>query len=246
MPNNNNKNYENPLDMLYQIVGELWPADKQGAKPETAPAEDAQPAVPAGNAGAEAPAAEKKPAAPAAERKPEKAEKPAKPAVPPFEEFWRRADERVEWTELLHRLAPEAGGMAASRWAYLRERAKAVLAGDLNAYAEVLRFCDPLSDLRPYAGEVTVSAPDADRAVVTFTAHPAEGVDAERLLAGLALRCARDVLALLPVVQVDVTGKLDSGETLTVTYPYSSLRKAAFGFIDPARYARELGGTFEL
>ena len=95
-------------------------------------------------------------------------------------------------------------------------------------------------------GEVTVSAPNADRAVVTFTAHPAEGVDAERLLAGLALRCARDVLALLPVVQVDVTGKLDSGETLTVTYPYSSLRKAAFGFIDPARYARELGGTFEL
>ncbi len=225
---NNNKSYENPLDMLYQIVGELWPVDK----PQGAAAED----------GAE-PAA--KPAKEPAPRPADSAAASEKPSAPPFEEFWRRADERVDWTELLHRTVPEAGGMPAERWAYLRERAEAVLAGDLTAYAEVLRHCDPLSDLRPYAGEVTVSAPDADRAVVTFTAHPAEGVDAERLLAGLALRCARDVLALLPVVQVEVTGRLDSGEALSVIYPYASLRKAAFGFIDPADYARELGGRFE-
>ncbi len=214
--------YSNPLDMLYQIVNDLWPAGG------TVPA-------PAQSAGSEAKTeAQPQQTAPAAAKPPE---------APPFEEFWRRADERVDWTEALLHEKPGSFHPFPELWAAFHRFAPKVLEGDLGAYAEVLRLANPLSDLKPYAERFTVSAPDADTAEVSFDALPC-GVEDKRLLAGLALRCARDVLALLPVKAVTVHGRLPGGVSLDVTYPYLSLRKAQFGFIDPVSYAEEMGCTF--
>ena len=217
----------NPLDMLYQIVGDLWPVDYVPPAPRPDPAET--PAAPE--------------AAPAAEPEVLYEAAPAAPKAPPFEEYWRRADERVEWTEAL--LNPESpdGLTDPERWAFLHRMADRVLVGDTAAYAEVLQTVDPLGDLKPFAKSVTVSAPDSDTARVTFTALDT-WTDAHRLLAGLALRCARDVLALLPVSAVSVEGSEPNGLTLSVTFQRDPLRKARFGFIDPVAFAEEQGGVF--
>ena len=221
-----------PLDMLYEIVGDLWPKDY--VPPEPGKREAAEEPAPAGKA--ETPEAAPVPAA------------PPKPVPPPFEEYWRRADERVEWTQAL--MSPDSpdGLTDPGLWRFLHDHAERVLRGDTAAYAEVLRHVDPLADLKPYAGSVTVSAPDSDRVRVRFTARPdllTGTVDARRLLAGLALRCARDVLALLPVNAVAVEGCLPEGDSLSVEYQRDPLRKARFGFIDPVDFALEQGGAFE-
>ncbi len=262
-----NKDYGNPLDMLYQIVNDLWPDVKRTSEAAQSP-EKAAPAVPAKPAGGgvtgfdalsnplrgygSRPGAvpysytglQPKPQ-PAAPVQPH--EKVA-PQTPPFEEFWRRADERIDWTGALIHEDPVDGETPVERWHFLHEHAARVLSGDISAYAEVLQYTDPLSDLTPYAEKMTVSAPSADEAVVGFDALPerlATPVQDRRLLAGLALRCARDVLALLPVKKVTVRASLPNGTSLTVTYPYGSLRKAQFGFIDPVEYAEQMGCIFE-
>lgn len=222
----------NPLDMLYQIVGDLWPKDY-------VPPVSAEPAAPD-------PAPETPEEAPAPAPAPVPAT-PKAPAPPPFEEYWRRADERVEWTQAL--MSPDSpdGLTDPKRWRFLHDHAERVLRGDIAAYADVLRYADPLGDLKPYAGSVTVSAADSDHVRVTFTARPdllTDAVDARRLLAGLALRCARDVLALLPVNSVAVEGSLPEGDSLRVEYQRDPLRKARFGFIDPVDFALEQGGIF--
>ena len=223
-----NDQAQNPLDMLYQIVNDLWPGEAA-----------ARPASPA--AGGKAPASPS--ASPAQKPAPEKAAETKAPGAPPFEEFWRRADERVDWTGVLLNARPTDDTLTPETWAAFHERAERVLEGDITAYAEVLQLSNPLSDLKPYAAHVSVTAQDADTAMVTFEALPC-AVEEKRLLAGLALRCARDVLALLPVKAVSVRGTLPGGAALEVTYPYLSLRKVQFSFIDPVLYAEEMGCVF--
>lgn len=221
----------NPLDMLYQIVGDFWPSDYVPVVRE-----EAEPLPGDSDEHEQAPEIQARPEALA-----------AKPGVPPFEEYWRRCDERVEWTEVLTRPSCPDGLMEPELWRYLHERAERVLAGDISAYAEVLRRVDPLGDLKPYTASVTVSAPDSDRAEVRFEAQPDKldnPVGKRRLLAGLALRCARDVLALLPVNTVAVDGSTPAGTALSVEYQRDPLRKARFGFIDPVSFAEEMGGVF--
>ena len=239
----------NPLDMLYQIVNDLWPgsAPKAVQKPESEEAGQAakdfvdtymaKTADVLGNP-PEAPA----PAVQATEPEPAVVSGP-----PPFEEYWRRADERIEWTEVLTSDRPVDGLTDTETWQFLHERAERVLSGDLAAYGEVLKRLDPLADLKHYAGHVTVAAPDSDRVTVFFEALPEQQntVEDKRLLAGLSLRCARDVMALLPVSTVEVSGKLADGAAITVCYPRDPLRKARFGFLDPVAFAEELGAEFK-
>lgn len=250
----------NPLDMLYQIYSDLWPAEKRPSflRPEKKePAENAAEKQPAPNPLKPLPYAYGLPvwsAQPAAEEA--KEEKPAeeapkpeeKPQIPPFEEYWRRADERVDWTEVLTHAQPNDGETDPEEWAFLHDRAEKVLSGDIAAYAEVLQHADPLADLRRYAESVAVRASGSDRAEVTFVARSlgddTDRVEEHRLLAGLALRCARDVLALLPVNEVAVGGSLPGGPELLVVYPRDPLRKARFGFIDPVAFAESMGGCF--
>ena len=222
----------NPLDMLYEIVGDLWPKDYV---PPAAKEEPVKPAEESKHKNAQTAAPAAVPAV------------PAPPSPPPFEEYWRRADERVEWTQALMNPTSPDGLTSPDLWRFPHEHAERVLQGDITAYAEVLRHADPLGDLKPYAGSVTVSAADSDLVRVHFTARPdllTDAVDARRLLAGLALRCARDVLALLPVNAVAVEGSLPEGDSLRVTYLRDPLRKARFGFIDPVTFALEQGGEF--
>ena len=210
--------YSNPLDLLYQIVNDIWPGDAP------APASGAPAGKPATAQG----------------QQPDSAKAPE---APPFEEFWRRADERVDWTEVLLHEKPTGTTPSPALWRRFHQMAPQVLEGDLAAYGEVLQLANPLSDLKPYATRFTVSAPDADSAEVSFEALPCD-VEEKRLLAGLALRCARDVLALLPIKAVAVHGSMPDGTCLEVTYPYLSLRKVQFSFINPVAYAEEMGCSF--
>ncbi len=226
MSNNNNSGIipmtgGQPVDSLMRslsdIVGDLW-----GTKGANDPA--------AGTA--DGPAAAK----PAAARSETKV-----PALPPFEKMWQLADETVDWTDVLVSTRP-AEGMSERLWLFLRTQADAVLRGDPEAYAEVLRTANPLSDLQPYAESITAEIASADKLRADFACPDPMPADRRRYLSGMALRIARDLFALLPVREVTVRG-IQAGEpALEVTFPREGLKKVAFAFADPAELVENCGG----
>ncbi len=202
------------LNQLYDIVNDLW--GQSGAAPESA--------APSG------------------------APHPVPEAFPPFEQFWRTADETVDWTDALAYEHCPDGMTSPVLWSFFHEHANAVLHGDLAAYVEVLKTANPLSDLLPYACGFHVKAENADRLTVSFEGLPQYLNTAEnerrRYLSGICLRAARDLMALLPVCETQVTAKATEAPLLNVTFTRQQLQKARFSFVDPVAFVAECGGQF--
>ncbi len=218
----------NPLDQLYDIVNDLWGASQPAAAPAgTAPGETGRPA-PAG----------------AAPEKPRGFQQ----AFPPFEHFWRTADETVDWTEALAYSSPQDGITSPALWAFFHEHAEQVLAGNVAAYVEVLQQANPLGDLAPYASAFNVRAESADRLTVSFEGLEqylnAGDAERRRYLAGISLRCARDLMALLPVCETVVTARRDGEQLLEVTFTRQELQKVRFSVVDPVAFVERCGGVF--
>lgn len=195
--------------------------------------------------------------APAAQAAPQKADPPApaappekiyKPAFPPFDQLWKVADETVDWTEALVREHPTDALTSEHLWQFFRAHADAVLRGDMDAYLEVLETANPLGDLTPYARSFEVGADSADSLCASFEGEKAymqtSLPELRRYLAGISLRVARDLMALLPVRQVTVYAQYQGENLLIVTFTRAQLQKVRFGFVDPEKLARDCGGVF--
>lgn len=175
---------------------------------------------------------------------------PARPEFPAFEQLWKVADETVDWTEALVHDAPTDGLTPPEKWAMYHKCAPAVLRGEVDAYIEVLRAVNPLGDLAHYASGFDVTAESADRLTVRFKALPAylpeDAEKSRRYLAGVSLRAARDLFALLPVTQVSVEAVEGEKVLLSVAFEKAELMKVRFAFIDPVEFALKCGGVFTL
>lgn len=168
---------------------------------------------------------------------------------PPFEQLWKVADETVDWTDALVKPRCDDGLTSQRLWQFFHENAQAVLSGDLAAYLRVLQTANPLGDLRPYASRIEASADSADRLSACYEVHPAYigggAANQRRYLSGMALRIARDLMALLPVTEVAVLAKQADTVLLSVTFTRAQMQKVRFRFIDPVAFVRECGGAFE-
>ncbi|MCQ2457725.1 MAG: hypothetical protein MJ142_03210 [Clostridia bacterium] len=163
-----------------------------------------------------------------------------KPGLPAIERIWEIADETIDWTDaLVYDSAPD--GLTGSRqWAFYKKYASAVLAGDLKAYAAVLTAANPLGDLTVFTGDMKIRTPGADRLEAVFEVNEAYmKKNAKRYMAGLSLRIARDLFAVLPVSEVGVEA-CENGEVLfSAEYTRDRLRKRSFACTDPMDFAEE-------
>ncbi len=209
------------LDGLSDVVGDLWGAVEPAKAPDTTPIPKITP-VP--------------------EKSPVYA---AKPNLPPFIELWKVADDPIDWTEALASPTPTDGLTPPDRWALYHRHAEAVLRGDTSAYVAVMQATNPMADLMPYvtALDVNTAGPETLRASFAVRPDLLASRQAE-YLAGMALRIARDLFAVLPVVNVDVTARQGEGKLLTVSFQRSELYKVRFSFIDPVGFVKESGGQF--
>lgn len=171
-----------------------------------------------------------------------------KSTFPPFEQLWKTADDTVDWTDALAHDQPTDGLTSTHLWQFFHQHAARVLEGDVAAYVEVLKAANPLGDLAPYAAGFDVEAASADRVLVNFSVHPAymdKGEDeVRRYLCAVALRCARDVMALLPVREVLVTARENQQCLMQVLFDRSELQKVRFSFIDPVAFVTGCGAAF--
>ena len=187
-----------------------------------------------------------RPAAAAAKGDPAPAApKASAPSFPPFEQLWKAVDETVDWTGVLAHDTPNDGLTSPEVWMLYRQYAARVLAGEPEAYLAVLKAADPLRDLTPWAEKLDVVCRDADSLHVTVTLLPAllkkEG---RRYPAGMCLRAARDLFALLPVVRVEAEGVCDGQPLMQVPFERPELQKVRFAFVEPEAFVAQCGGTF--
>lgn len=170
------------------------------------------------------------------------------PEFPPFTQLWKIADETVDWTDALSRETPPDGLTDPAAWALYHRYAHEVLRGDTGAYLAVIEAMQPLGDLGAYAASFDIAAPSAEVLTASFQALPLyldkPESEARRYMAGMAVRVARDLFALLPVTRVDVTVLRGEKPLLTVDFDKSEMLKVRFAFIDPVDFALACGGTF--
>lgn len=237
----------NPLDNLKDIVGDLWGSTMSMSR-DNARNLEALTRELEKDSGIKVPGATEQPAQPRVSQDPQAYTTPAQPEFPPFETFWRGVDETVDWTDALAHPHPTDGLTSETLWGFFHEHAEKVLAGDLPTYLEVLKAANPLGDLTPYARGFNVHAASADRLTVSFEALPEylvkEPAEVRRYLAGISLRCARDLMALLPVVSVDITARTGDKTLLTVPLLRGELQKVRFAITDPEQLVLQCGGIF--
>lgn len=238
---------EATLHSLSDIVNDLWGrAAEASAETPASPYEIA----PMGGQSAKAEALSQPDSpAPSAAPKPVAPMKPKyEPTFPSFNQLWKTADETVDWTEALVKTKSPDPAVSDHLWSFFHEHASAVLEGNMDAYLEVLEAANPLGDMKPYARSFEIGAEDADTLVASFACEPAylkvSPDEEKRYYAGVSLRIARDLMALLPVSKVTVYAQLDGENKMVVTWPRSVLQQVRFGFVDPTALAMECGAEF--
>lgn len=185
------------------------------------------------------------------EKAPLKTEKPAqsggasaKPPKATLENLWVTADETVDWTKALLSETSRDGLTGPKLWSFYHRMAPKVLAGDTGAYAEVLTTINPLGDLTEYVAGMILRTPGPDRLECVFECQKDDLEKYGRdYLGALSLRIARDLLAILPVTEVQVTGNLEGQEKLKVLFRRDQLLKRKMAFLVPADFVEACGGS---
>lgn len=175
-------------------------------------------------------------------------EPPAQEAALPkaLEAVWKTADPVVDWTEALASPVTKDPHVPQKDWDFYHEKAAMVLQGDVATYEAVLTQKKPLDDLLWAVEGLTCQPENADTLQVAYTCKEteAEKIGSQLALAGLSLRMARDLFALLPVVAVTVSAKTEA-ETLEVTFHRRDFHNLRFGFVDPVALVTSWGGVFQ-
>ena len=164
-----------------------------------------------------------------------------------LENLWVTADETVDWTEALLWESPRDGLTGQKLWSFYHRMAPRVLEGDTEAYAEVLTTINPLGDLTDYVSGMILRTPGADRLECAFECQPEElEKHGQRYLGALSLRIARDLLAVLPVNEVKISGNLNGKEKVNVVFRREQVRKRKMAFLIPEDFLQECDGTMNL
>ena len=162
-----------------------------------------------------------------------------------IDNLWMTADETIDWTDALAHEWPSDSLSSIAMWKFYHRNAEAVLNGDVNVYAEVLRKANPLGELMEYAKEISMRTPDPDRVEAVFSARDEHmEKDAKKYLSAMGVRIARDLLACLPVSEVKVTANYNNQTAMEVIYRRDQLMHRNFSFLDPIALTEECGAVF--
>lgn len=238
----------------------LWKDRKKKKEEKAAEEAAAEEAAAATTAAAAAIAEEPLPeAAPAAEAVPAEtpAFQPAQLTDDALRNIHKAFDDTVDWLEVSQSETPPDESYNPDMWAYYHEKAPAILAGDLDAYLQVIDEVRPLDDLLDYGGQFEFGTDRASLMEVEYTVNEATLETQRReknviqfydllqdFVCSATIRVARDMFALLPVGEVVVHAVLDGETVLSARFDRETMNKIKFGYVDPsevmARFAHNM------
>lgn len=169
------------------------------------------------------------------------------PTLPAFRDLWKTADETIDWTDILVSPTPTDGLTPPDKWALYHQHAEGVLKGDIAAYLAVLQAENPMADLTPYVAALEVTTVDADSLCAAFSVRPdLMHKNADAYICGMAVRIARDLFAVLPVLAVEVRATQGDKPLLSVSFTRAQMNKVRFAFIDPVEFVKDCEGQFHV
>ncbi len=144
-------------------------------------------------------------------------------------------DAPIDWTELIAGATADDLLMDQTVHAYCAKMAPRILSGDVDAYLEVIERMRPVDDLALYSGDFEFGTDSLSYIEVEFCAHPervlrngSSDILFEELISAVAVRVARDLMALLPVSNVLTHVEIDGKTALSVNFARGELRLKDF------------------
>ena len=159
----------------------------------------------------------------------------------------KTSDDSIDWTEVL--VSPTAPDEIynANMWEYYHEMASKILAGDIDAYLQLIYEVNPLDDLLMYGSNFEFGTDDPQKMEVEFVVNEAALSDARKQMNNLeyndllqdyvcstCIRIARDMFALLPIGTTIVHATLNGDTVVSVAFDRNTLSRIRFGYIDPS------------
>lgn len=159
----------------------------------------------------------------------------------------KTADDTIPWADVA--ASPDAPDPSYNQemWSYYHSMAPQVLAGDIDAYLQLIYEVNPLEDLLEFGSGFTFGTDDPARMEVEFDVNTDALISAKASLlrtqynqllldyiCSTAIRAARDLFALLPVQEAAVHARLKEETVLSVVFDRATMEKIRFGFIDPS------------
>lgn len=139
-------------------------------------------------------------------------------------------DAPIDWTELIAGATADDLLMDQTVHAYCAQMAPRILSGDVDAYLEVIERMRPVDDLALYSGDFEFGTDSPSYIEVEFCAHPERvlrngslDILVEEFISAVAVRVARDLMALLPVSKVLIHIEIDGKTVLSVNFARSEL-----------------------
>lgn len=159
----------------------------------------------------------------------------------------KTSDDSIDWTEVLVSPTAPDESYNANMWEYYHEMAPKILAGDIDAYLQLIYEVNPLDDLLMYGSNFEFGTDDPQKIEVEFVVNEAALSDARKQMNNLeyndllqdyvcstCIRIARDMFALLPIGTTIVHATLNGNTVVSVAFDRNSLSKIRFGYIDPS------------
>ena len=159
----------------------------------------------------------------------------------------KTSDDSVDWTEVLVSPYVPDDSYNQQMWEYYHKMAPKILAGDIDAYLQLIYEVNPLDDLLAYGNEFEFGTDNPSKIEVEFNVNESalsyaksqmNNTEYNDLLqdyvCSICIRIARDMFALLPVSNTIIHAVKNTETVLSVDFDRTNLSKVKFGFIDPS------------
>ena len=158
-----------------------------------------------------------------------------------IKKLYLRSDEAIDWTELLVSASADDVFMELEVWKFLKSISRKVLAGDIDAYLEIIEKMRPVDDLLDYGSDFEFGTDNPNSMEVEFRINAQNmlpdinviGVENyeqifKEYVCASSIRVARDLFALLPVKYVIVYAKKEDEVVLQARFDKNEVQKINF------------------
>lgn len=156
------------------------------------------------------------------------------------------ADAAIDWTELISGATADEMLMDPAIYQYCVQQAPKVLSGNVGTYLEVIEKMCPGDDLALYSGDFEYGTNHPSYIEVEFSAHPEHilsngttGVLLKEFMCGIAIRVARDLFALLPILKTLIHVEINDITVLSVCFDRNTLEQINFKGVDAVSIVNE-------
>jgi hypothetical protein len=159
----------------------------------------------------------------------------------------KTSDDTIDWTEVLVSSVAPDETYNQQMWAYYHSISPKILAGDIDAYLQLIYEVNPLDDLLMYGSNYEFGTDDAKKIEVEFNVNENALSNVKETITkkdynlllqdyvgSVCIRIARDMFALLPITKVIVHTVLNGKTILSVEFDRQKLSKVKFGYVDPS------------